>query len=172
MDEPTSERWRPIEGYAGRYDVSTQGRVRSWVRGAKRPDDGGYRILSAGVSADGYRRYVLVAEDGTKRNWPEHQLVLTSFVGPRPEGMECCHNNGDPGDNRVENLRWDTTMANRIDRRLHGRDSTGVHRTDRCRRGHVHTQENTRIYFKNGHMCQECKVCRKTWEAARREQRR
>jgi len=44
--------------------------------------------------------------------------------------MCACHNNGDPGDNRLENLRWDTYSANALDKRKHGtvvRGSKAVH---------------------------------------------
>ena len=49
-----------------------------------------------------------------------HVLVLEAFVGLRPEGMYCCHNNGIPDDNRLINLRWDTPKNNVNDRRFHG----------------------------------------------------
>lgn len=41
-----------------------------------------------------------------------HRLVLEAFAGPCPEGLECCHNDGNPANNRLENLRWDTRQAN------------------------------------------------------------
>jgi hypothetical protein len=50
-----------------------------------------------------------------------HHLVLSAFVGPRPEGMECLHINGNAGDNRLSNLRWGTREENLADFRLHGR---------------------------------------------------
>jgi hypothetical protein len=46
--------------------------------------------------------------------------VLEAFVGPCPEGMQACHNNGNRLDNRLENLRWDTPSANQKDRIHHG----------------------------------------------------
>lgn len=46
--------------------------------------------------------------------------MLLAFVGPRPVGCEACHNNGNPLDNRLVNLRWDTVSANMIDRIRHG----------------------------------------------------
>ena len=49
-----------------------------------------------------------------------HRLVLETFVGPCPAGMEACHNNGDPTDNRLENLRWDTHSNNAKDAVQHG----------------------------------------------------
>lgn len=49
-----------------------------------------------------------------------HRLVLEAFIGPRPEGMVGCHNDGNPLNNAVENLRWDTPKANSADRATHG----------------------------------------------------
>lgn len=48
-----------------------------------------------------------------------HRLVLETFVGPCPDGMECCHNNGIKTDNRLENLRWGTKKENYKDRIKH-----------------------------------------------------
>jgi DNA invertase Pin-like site-specific DNA recombinase len=47
-------------------------------------------------------------------------MVLATFVGPCPVGMEACHNNGDPSDNRLSNLRWDTNAGNKADMVRHG----------------------------------------------------
>ena len=41
-------------------------------------------------------------------------------MGPCPDGMECCHDDGDPQNNCVENLRWDTHWSNMLDRERHG----------------------------------------------------
>lgn len=49
-----------------------------------------------------------------------HRLVLESFVGPCPPGMEACHWDGDPGNNKLTNLRWDTRKANAADMVRHG----------------------------------------------------
>jgi hypothetical protein len=53
------------------------------------------------------------------------RLVLEAFVGLCPEGMEACHNDGNPTNNRVPNLRWDTRTNNQRDRIKHGTDSRG-----------------------------------------------
>jgi len=57
-----------------------------------------------------------------------HRLVLTLFVGPCPPGMQCCHNDGDPKNGRLSNLRWDTVLANGKDRVRHGTSCKG----ERC----------------------------------------
>ena len=54
-----------------------------------------------------------------------HRLVLLTFVGPCPDGMMCCHENGIGTDNRLANLRWDTPKANAADRDRHGRTVRG-----------------------------------------------
>lgn len=50
-------------------------------------------------------------------------------MGPCPDGMEACHNNGDQLDNRIENLRWDTHSANIYDQVAHGNIRPRVKRT-------------------------------------------
>lgn len=66
-----------------------------------------------------YRRIQLF-KNGKYQNKLIHRLVLEAFIGPCPEGMEACHNNGDSTDNRLENLRWDTHSNNMLDSVDHG----------------------------------------------------
>jgi hypothetical protein len=54
--------------------------------------------------------------DGRNRTRFLHQLVLETFVGPKPPGMEGCHYpDGDKSNNRLSNLRWDTHAENARD---------------------------------------------------------
>ncbi len=72
----------------------------------------------------GYMRVQLYC-DG-KRVWKRvHQAVLEAFVGPCPEGMECCHNDGIRSHNSLHNLRWDTRSANAKDRVKHNKEYDG-----------------------------------------------
>ena len=64
---------------------------------------------------------VMLWSNGTPRRHFIHRLVLVVFVGPCPEGSECCHWDGNPGNNRLTNLRWDTPQANAADAARHGR---------------------------------------------------
>lgn len=48
------------------------------------------------------------------------RVVLLALVGPPPPGTECCHGDGDPTNNRIWNLRWDTRRANQLDSVRHG----------------------------------------------------
>ncbi len=54
-----------------------------------------------------------------------HRLVLLVFVGPCPPGMGCRHLNGNPADNRLENLAWGTHTENMADRNRHGNYTRG-----------------------------------------------
>jgi hypothetical protein len=131
--EPDKELWREVPGYGGWYEVSTLGRVRSYltpargnqhvgiVRGEKRSEP----VLVSGILDGGRYMYVnLCQEDGSRRKEGIHRLVLLAFVG-EPDGLQACHNNGVAVDNRLSNLRWDTALGNAADRALHGTNRIG-----------------------------------------------
>ena len=70
------------------------------------------------TSRDG-KGYVKVSLDtgGKVITRSVHDLVLSAFVCPRPEGLEACHYpDSNPSNNRIENLRWDTHAENVRDR--------------------------------------------------------
>jgi hypothetical protein len=46
--------------------------------------------------------------------------MLEAFVEPKPNGMECCHNDGDCTNNILLNLRWGTHRDNEDDKIKHG----------------------------------------------------
>jgi len=115
------EEWRKIEDLP-LYDVSNFGRVRSWNYKGTRMEKP--RNLNFVRSKGGYFR-VYLRRDGNVNPKLVHRLVLWAFIGPCPEGMECCHNDGNPANNLLENLRWDTRKSNVSDRIKHGGYSTG-----------------------------------------------
>lgn len=141
-----SERWRAVVAFEGIYEVSDLGRVRSIDRvivrrdGQRQPITG--RVLRPYIDPKYGHHQVDLRAGGVRRLASVHQLVLEAFVGPRPSGMEACHNSGDALDNRASNLRWDTHAENMRDMARHGtrRDSSG-----RCANGHVVGGENLRI---------------------------
>lgn len=116
---PTGELvWKDIPGWDG-YQVSNYGEVRSWRGRGKSGTRTVPILLSGGVNRYGYREYKL-SRRGLKTHFTGGQLVLMGFVGPRPDNLVACHNNGDPHDNRVENVRWDTQASNMADKLTHG----------------------------------------------------
>jgi hypothetical protein len=56
-----------------------------------------------------------------------HRMVLETFVGPCPEGMLACHNDGNTANNPLNNLRWDTPAGNMADKDRHGTARRGIH---------------------------------------------
>jgi hypothetical protein len=137
--EKVTEVWRPVVGREGLYEVSDQGRVRSldrWGRGGR---GGRYPKLYRGKLRQPHQQksghlLLLLHADGQIKGKEIHTLVAEAFIGPRPEGQEVCHNNGDPADNRVENLRYDTHSANLKDSVRHGTQSS-IRKTA-CPEGH------------------------------------
>lgn len=113
--------WKQVPGFQS-YKVSNDGRVRRAIDG--RRYKAGYE-LTPKPHQRGYRYFILSDDAGKPQTRLAHRLVLEAFVGPCPEGMEACHNNGDRTDNRLENLRWDTAKANQADRKKHGTDLRG-----------------------------------------------
>ncbi len=50
-----------------------------------------------------------------------HDLVLGTFLGPKPIGLEVCHGSQGARDNALYNLRYDTRKENAADRKRFGR---------------------------------------------------
>jgi DNA-binding XRE family transcriptional regulator len=125
--EEAIERWRAVPGYVGLYEVSDWGRVKSLDR-ILQNRMGRYKhkgmVLAQMINSDGYKCLNL-GKKGSRKQYKTHRLVLAAFVGTCPPGMEACHNNGVPSDNRLENLRWDTPQNNYADRVIHGTAGQG-----------------------------------------------
>ena len=119
--------WITIPGYPD-YDVSDEGQVRS-RRCTKS------RILKHYYHRQGYPTVSLMRE-GKRRCKLVHHLVLLAFVGPRPDGMEIRHIDGDVTNNSLSNLAYGTRSENQSDRVLHGTiNSTLTKRVVRVIRG-------------------------------------
>lgn len=105
--------WQPVVGFEGRYEISDGGYVRSFAR--KNP-----RIIVGKTDKRGYRHVLLYDGANQRVMRTVHTLVLEAFVGPRPSGYHGCHYDGNPSNNMLTNLRWDTAKANQADSRRHG----------------------------------------------------
>lgn len=121
--------WKDIPGYEGLYQASDTGLVRSLER-MRKTKAGGLckvkpRILKGTPSTKGYL-VVSLFKESKVRFFGIHQLVLMTFVGPCPAGMEACHSPDKSKDNNhLSNLRWDTHAANCEDMRRDGDYATG-----------------------------------------------
>jgi hypothetical protein len=97
-----TEKWLPVQGYEGRYDVSDHGRVRSLPRVVGHQERPG-RIMRTEVQPKGNHRIVLNA-DGKKRNHQVNRLVWLAFVGPVPKRFYVGHLDGNLDNNQLGNL--------------------------------------------------------------------
>lgn len=157
------EVWKPVIGYEGYYEVSSYGRVRSVARQIVRTNGTTMsvreRILKHRLD-DHRRPRVSTWKDGVGKESKVCILVAEAFFGPRRDGLIVCHYDGNPENNYVENLRWDTLSANRLDDvRL------GVHNESRkthCKRNHELSGDNLcpRGLDKGKRVCLECRRIR------------
>jgi len=92
-----------------RYHVTTDGQVISYCKKVA-------RALKPWRKRCGH----LSVHIGGCNSTHVHKLVLETFVGPAPVGLECRHLNGDPADNRLCNLVWGTRSQNLSDKKWHG----------------------------------------------------
>lgn len=102
------ERWKPVKGYEGRYEVSDRGRIRS-PNYRRRGKPG---ILAQAQDRDGYPMITLWHSRGVNKTKKVHTLVLEAFTRPRPKGMLCDHIDSNVKNNRHDNLEWVTPQQN------------------------------------------------------------
>lgn len=140
----TEVEYRDVPGWPG-YRVGKDGSVwtcKQWLRTTQ-------RLGTSERSIRHYKKNPLIPEVSWKRLKPDaymsrrkgyeifmlyrgeprskenrkvggHVLVLTAFVGPPPQGHEACHRDGNPSNNHLSNLRWDSHVNNLADRKAHG----------------------------------------------------
>lgn len=154
------ERWLPVVGYEGLYEVSDQGQMRSVKHTGIRKDGRSYTVRAQQIKIctclrTGYGD-VSLRRDNKQMRGRIHVLVLEAFVGPRPDGNYGRHLNGDPTDNRLVNLQWGTPAQNMHDAVGHGTHHWSS-RT-RCDKGHEYAGDNV-IIRENG--SRRCRACRK-----------
>ncbi len=110
--------FRLIEGFPC-YAAGTNGEIWSRRRGSWKKLRGmkggemGYLIVTLCGAAGQVRKYI-------------HIIILETFVGLCPEGMQARHYpDGNVHNNAVSNLHWGTPKQNSADRVEHGRDYRG-----------------------------------------------
>lgn len=161
------EKWRPVVGFEGLYEVSDLGRVasfptRTWP---------GRRILRPSHHVRGGYLFVNLRHDGRSYHRKVHHLVCEAFNGPRPEGTMTRHLDGDHLNNTPANLAWGTGSENQYDKVRHGRHHNAI-KTE-CKNGHPLSGANLYINATSG--ARQCRTCqhktKRAWAVAHKPER-
>jgi len=126
-----NEIWQQVFGYEGLYDVSDQGRIRTYYnsggKGKRQVKRTPQAVLAFSPDRDGYLEGHLIKNEQSvnKVKVRLHRLVLKTFIGTCPRGLEACHLNGKRNDNRLVNLAWVTHKENCSHKILHGTQQRG-----------------------------------------------
>ena len=151
-----SSGWKPVP-FAPSYEAHPSGLVRNKAS---------HRIMDERKLPTGYSR-VSLSLDGHPDAYL-HAVMLETFVGPRPDGCQVSHKNGDNSDNRLSNLAWETPGQNNQRKTAHGTQMFGkrnpMGKLTHCKRGHPFTLENTRRA--NGKRI--CRICARDHTRRRR----
>ena len=102
------EEWRDVIGYEGVYQVSDFANIKR-IDSGKGVQTG--RILKHRTTDEGYKQ-VKLCVNCVARVVFVHILVAEAFISKRVDGMQTNHKNGNPADNRPENLEWVTPSQN------------------------------------------------------------
>ena len=157
-----TERWRPVPGFEGFYEVSDHGRVRSLDRTVLEKSGKEKRLRGRMMTASKRDIYghlvVTLCRENCSGTRQVHHLVLLAFGVERRAGMECRHLDGNAANNRLENLAWGTSLENKRDLIRHGTHHYA--RRSHCNNGHEFTAENTLPRPDGGRRCKDCKNAR------------
>jgi hypothetical protein len=124
--------WRRAAwGFGLRYEVSNYGDVRNIGNRS--------RLLKPQIDRGGYIAFHLYRDNGTVRNTRIGRLVMETFVGPMPPGMEVRHLDDDRKNNRLENLAYGTRGDNMQDAIKNGRNFH--HLQTKCRNDHDYPED-------------------------------
>lgn len=104
----TTEIWRPVAGLEDRYEASNLGRVKGIKIYGRHTEP---RVIKTSVSPDGYEK-IYIIRGGKNTCTRVHTLVCAAFHGPKPDGHEVNHKDGNKLNNTPENLEWVTRSQN------------------------------------------------------------
>lgn len=113
--EQPDEFWKPVPIFDG-YEASSEGRIRLFNAKSQ-----AWRIVQPKPCQNGYCR-ISLRHKGKMHQMALHRVICRTFKGPPPtEHHEVAHSDGNPSNNRADNLRWATRSENITDAVRHGR---------------------------------------------------
>lgn len=114
---------KTIPGFPS-YSITKDGRIWSNPRRDRRKHSRGDFWLKPRVDKKNYL-YIILYANFRKYTRRIHRLVLETYVGTRPQGLQCRHLDGNPLNNNLDNLKWGTPQENINDRARVGMTACG-----------------------------------------------
>ena len=114
--------WKTIDRFPS-YEVSSEGVVRRRLGGVGAVIG---KIIKWHTNTSSGYPDIRFTVNRKQTAIPVHRLVAAAFLGPRPEGMQIRHLDGDKMNNRLSNLCYGTAKENNQDKVKHGRSSKGL----------------------------------------------
>ncbi|MFT9003782.1 MAG: NUMOD4 domain-containing protein [Liquorilactobacillus hordei] len=105
------EIWRPIKGYGGKYEISSQGRVRSLWRNTGKGVCYREKYLTKSKTKEGYQTTYLY-KNKSPRQLMVSRLVADAFICNPLNLPEVNHIDENLNNNNVNNLEWCTRSYN------------------------------------------------------------
>ena len=115
------ETWKPIPGYEGLYEASSQGRIRSAEGKVTSSARYNRRVWQQRIIKQKWRKRkttekedarVCLWKDGKEKTHLVSRLIAMAFLPAPFEKLTVNHIDGDPSNNSVDNLEWCTMREN------------------------------------------------------------
>jgi len=124
------EKWKPVKGYEGLYEASSEGRIRTAEGKTTYTKHHGKRVWKSRVLKDknpkGRESRNDLWKEGKSKTFLTHRLVAMAFI-PNPDNKPCInHIDGNPRNNNITNLEWCTYKENQNHAVVNGIDGKAI----------------------------------------------
>lgn len=99
-----------------KYYIDKNGNVYGPKKNKLKPRMGGYKKKYCRFGAK---------VNGKTKDFYIHRIMLQEFIGMPEQGMEAAHLDGNPQNNKIENLKWVTPYENSQHKIMHGTSGKG-----------------------------------------------
>lgn len=103
------EKWKPISGYEGLYEVSNKGNIKSFH---KNKDGVLIKLFTEKLKHTNYKCLTLVDVFGNKKQFRVHRIVAEMFLSNKHNKRFVNHIDNNGENNCVENLEWCSQSEN------------------------------------------------------------
>jgi hypothetical protein len=104
------EKWKPVIGYEGLYEVSNKGRIKTLDKSRGHKEKIKYILIN---NQTGYRQ-VLLCKENKKKTYKVARLVAQAFIPNKYNRKTVNHKDYNRINDNVENLEWMSSKENSI----------------------------------------------------------